>query len=132
MPLRWADAAVVAVVCDPTQDVVSLVLDGAAVVVVSEPTRDVSLALDGADRRWDRRRRLRADAAGTDRRWSGGLWGGTGAAWADVAGPEPDAAGVNLTPPGPGSLTATFLCITVGGDAVGRLPSERAAPSGRG
>ena len=47
VPLRWADAAVVAVVCDPTQDVVSLVLDGAAVVVVSEPTRDVSLALDG-------------------------------------------------------------------------------------
>jgi len=31
-----------------------------------------------------------------------------------VAGPEPDAAGVNLTPPGPGSFTATFLCITVG------------------
>ena len=33
-----------------------------------------------------------------------------------AAGPEPDvgAAGVNLTPPGPGSFTATFLCITVG------------------
>ena len=60
VPLRWADAAVVVV-----------------------DARDVeSLALDGADRRWDRRRRLRADAAGTDRRWSGGRQGGTGAAWA--------------------------------------------------
>ena len=34
--------------------------------------------------------------------------------WCRFAGP--DAAGVNLTPPGPGFLTATFLCITVGKD----------------
>ena len=42
--------------------------------------------------------------------------------WADVAGPEPDAAGVNLTPPGPGSFTATFLCITV-------MPLSETVPS---
>jgi len=39
-----------------------------------------------------------------------------------AAGPEPvAAAGVNLTPPGPGSFTATFLCITVG---VWMMPSS--------
>ena len=47
--------------------------------------------------------------------------------WADVAGPEPDAAGVNLTPPGPGSFTATFLCITVG---TWMMPWEDFPPKG--
>ena len=37
------------------------------------------------------------------------------------------AAGVNLTPPGPGSFTATFLCITVG---TWMMPWEDFPPKG--
>ena len=46
---------------------------------------------------------------------------------------EPNAAGVNLTPPGPGSFTATFLCIAVGKSDASRgrcaCASMRLVPS---
>jgi len=91
VPLRWADAAVV--------------------VVVSEPTRGVSLALDGAEP-------VAVGAAlvpaGAVRR-----------RWADRC----------RSPLGPNrcrSPSPLRSSASREGAAVGRLPSERAAPSGRG